>query len=97
MATHGELSAFNPAKKHWTSYIERARYYFIANEVKTDKKKCAILFSGFGPETYQTIRSIVDAETLKASKFDDLVEIISAHYDHSKLRVKQYCLGCSHC
>ena len=81
MATHGELSAFNPVKEHWTSYIERARYYFIANDVKADEKKCAILFSGCGPETYQTIRSIVDAETLKASRFDDLVEIISAHYD----------------
>ena len=81
MATHGELSAFNPAKEHWKSYIERARYYFIANDVKSDEKKCAILFSGCGAETYQTIRSIVDAETLQGSKFEDLVEIISAHYD----------------
>jgi len=48
MATHGELSALNPAKEHWTAYIERARYYFIANDVKTDENKCAILFSGCG-------------------------------------------------
>ena len=81
MATHGELSAFNPTKEQWTSYIERARYYFIANDVKSDEKKYAILFSGCGPETYQTIRSIVDAETLQKSKFENLVEIISAHYD----------------
>ena len=81
MATHGELSAFNPTKEQWTSYIERAHYYFIANDVKSDEKKCAILFSGCGPETYQTIRSIVDAETLQKSKFENLVEIISAHYD----------------
>jgi len=44
MATHGELSAFNPAKEHWTAYIERVRFYFIANDVKTDEKKRAILF-----------------------------------------------------
>ena len=44
MATHGELSAFNSAKEHWTAYIERACYYFITNEVKSDEKKCAILF-----------------------------------------------------
>ena len=81
MATHGEFSAFNPVKEHWTAYIERAHYYFIANDVKTDEKKCAILFSGCGPETYQTINSIVDAETLQSSKFEELVEIISTHYD----------------
>ena len=81
MATHGEFSAFNPVKEHWTAYIERARYYFIANDVKTDEKKRAILFSGYGPETYQTISSIADAETLQSSKFEELVEIISTHYD----------------
>ena len=81
MATHGELSAFNPAKEHWTAYIEKACYYFIANDVKSDEKKRAILFSGCGPETYQTIRSIVDTETLNSAKFETLVEIITAHYD----------------
>ena len=81
MATHGEFSAFNPVKEHWGAYIERARYYFIANDVKTDEKKRAILFSGCGPETYQIISSLADAETLQSSKFEELVEIISTHYD----------------
>ena len=44
MATHGELSVFNPAKEYWTAYIESARYYFIANDVKSDEKKQAIFF-----------------------------------------------------
>ena len=66
MATHGEFSVFNPAKEHCTAYIERARYYFIANDVKSDEK-CAVLFSGCGPETYQTIRSILDTETLNTA------------------------------
>ena len=81
MATHGELSVFNLARNiEQHSYIERAHYYFIANDVKSDEK-CAILFSGCGPETYQTIRSIVDTETLNAAKVDTLVEMITAHYD----------------
>ena len=41
----------------WTAFIERAYYYFTANDVKSDKKKCAHLFSGCGPETYQTVIS----------------------------------------
>ena len=39
METHREFSAFNPVKEHWTAYIERACYYFIANDVKTNEKK----------------------------------------------------------
>ena len=42
----------------------------------SSQMKRSVLF-----ETYQTIRSIVDVETLQSSKFDELVEIISAHYD----------------
>ena len=65
--------SFNPAK---AVYVERAHYYFIANDVKSDEKKCAILFSGCGPETYQTIHSIVDTEILNNAKFETLVEMI---------------------
>ena len=39
------------------------------------------MFSGCGPETYQTICSVVDTETLNTVKFDTLVEMITAHYD----------------
>ena len=56
MATHGELSAFNPVQEHWTAYIEGA-HQFIANDAKKDEKKHAVLFSGCGPETQYTIRS----------------------------------------
>ena len=37
--------------------------------------------SGCGPETYQTIRSIVDTETLNTADFETLVKMITAHYD----------------
>ena len=45
------------------------------------RKSVLSFFSGCGPETYQTIRSIVDSETLSTEKFDTLVDIITAHYD----------------
>ena len=65
MATHGTLNAFNPAKEQWTTYAEQLNYYFIANGVKDDTQKCVILLSVCGPETYKTIRSIIDTETLE--------------------------------
>ena len=81
MATHGTLSAFNPAKEHWTAYTERLQYYFIANEVKSDEKKRAILLSVCGPDTYKTIRGIVDAETLASTAYNELIEMLKSHYD----------------
>ena len=31
MATHGSLTAFDPSKEDWTSYVLRLKYYFDAN------------------------------------------------------------------
>ena len=81
MATHGSLVQFDPDKEEWTSYVERLNYYLIANEVTDDTKKCAILMSGCGPTTYKTIRSLVDSETRKTIKYNDLVEIVTSHFD----------------
>ena len=75
MATHGTLNAFNPAKEQWTAYAERLNYYyFIANGVKDDAQKCA-------PETYKTIHSIIDTETLKKTLCANLITLLQAHYD----------------
>ena len=81
MATHGSLSAFNPSTTNWQSYVDQLNYYFIANDIATDKKKVAVLLSLCGPATFKTICSLVDAERLKDIKYDDLVQTLSEHYD----------------
>ena len=78
MATHG---TFNPNKEPWTAYTERLHHYFVANEVKSDEKKCAILLSVCGPDTYTTIRSVVDAEALASTNYEDLIKHLQRHYD----------------
>ena len=62
MATHGSVSAFDPSKEDWTSYEERLRYYFIANDVADGAKKRSILLAACGAPTYKLIRSLVQAE-----------------------------------
>ena len=74
MATHGTLSAFNPDQEPWTTYTERLHYYFIANGVKSDEQKCAILLSILGADTYKTIHSLVDGEKLATAKFEELIK-----------------------
>ena len=58
MVTHGYVVQFNPKKEEWTFYMEHLNYYLITNA-----KKCAILMSSCGPNTYKTICNLVDSET----------------------------------
>ena len=81
MATCGSVVQFDPEKEEWTSYVERLNYYLIANEVKEDAKKCAILMSGCGPTTYKIIRSLVDSETRKTIKYSELIYLLMSHYN----------------
>ena len=81
MATHGTLSAFESSTTNWRSYAEQLNYYFIANEITTDKKKVAILLSACGQPTFNTISSLVTAEALKSMKYGELIQLLSDHYD----------------
>jgi len=81
MATHGTFSAFNPEQEPWTTYTERLHYYFIANGVKTEEQKCAILLSVCGSDTYKTICSLIGGETLATAKFAELIELLQKRYD----------------
>ena len=79
MVTHGTLPAFDSSMTNWCSYTDHMNYYFIANEITTDKK-VAILRSACGEATFKTISSLVAADTLKGIKYNDLIKVLSEHY-----------------
>ena len=88
MATHRSLSAFNSSTTNWRSYVVQLNYYFIANEITEDKKKVAVLLSACGSDTFKTICSLVDAETMKDIAYADLVKRLSEHYDPVPAKVQ---------
>ena len=89
MATHGTLTAFDSSTTSWRSYVQQLDYYFIANEITSEKKKVAILLSACGQSTFKTISSLVDADTLKDIKFGDLIKLLSDHYDPAPSSIVQ--------
>ena len=89
MATHGTLSAFDSSTTDWCSYTDQLNYYFIANKITTDKKKVTILLSACGQATFKTISSLVDADTLKGIKYNDLIQALSEHYDPAPSSIVQ--------
>lgn len=89
MATYGTLTAFESGTNNWRSYTEQFNYCFIANDITTDSKKVAILLSACGQSTFNTISSLVDADTLQGIKYNDLIQLLSNHYDPAPSSIVQ--------
>jgi len=81
MATHGTLSAFNPATEPWTTCTEGLQYYFIAKCSQMRRSVQYYCQCMCGPVTYKTICSIIDIDILSSIKYDELIEMLKSHYD----------------
>ena len=81
MATHGSLSAFDPSKEDWTSYTDRMKHYFIANDVTDGDKKRSILLSACGASTFKLIQNLVEKDKVNTTSFEDIVAKLKTHYD----------------
>ena len=80
MATHGTVAAFAPGKEDWSSYTERLDHYFAANDVEDPAKKRSILLSACGARTYKLIRSLVPADRVNTTSYNDLVKLVRNYY-----------------
>ena len=81
MATHGAVSSFNPTAEDWTTYTDRMKHYFVANDVADGGKKRSILLSVCGPATYKVIRNLVEDGKLDTTSYDDMVKLVKGYYD----------------
>ena len=81
MATHGAVSTFDPNAEDWTTYTDRMKHYFIANDVADADKKRSILLSACGPATYKVIRNLVEDGKLDTTSYDDIVKLVKGYYD----------------
>ena len=89
MAIHGTITQFVPGEEDWTAYVERLNYYFIANEVTGVAKKRSILLSACGPKTYKLIRSLVPADKIDETAYDELVKLVQQYYDPKPSKIVQ--------
>ena len=81
MATHGTLTAFDPGKENWTSYVLRMKFYFDANGVTDAGKKKSILLTACGASTFTKVSSLFTTERLDEIGYDDLVAEAKKFYD----------------
>ena len=79
MAVHGVVGQFNEEAEEWPAYCERLMHYFTANDVKTDKKRRAILLSVCGAHIYQLVCSLVSPEKPADKTFEEIVKLVRDH------------------
>ena len=64
------FAEFDEAKEDWLSYAERMERYFIANDIKEEKRR-AFLLSVRGPSLYQLIKDLVAPDKPSERSFEN--------------------------
>ena len=89
MAMHGTVPPYVPGKEEWSSYAERLTHYFIANGVDDATKQRSILLSNCGATTYQLIRSLLSADQVNTTSFQDIVSLVKNYYQPKPSKIVQ--------
>ena len=82
MATYGKVKAFNPKVDDWEIYEEQLRFFMAANNITDATKKCSILLTVCGNQTFKLLRSLVPDGRLDAEDvtYDTLIQLLRSHY-----------------
>ena len=75
----GAVGSFDPSTTQWVSYIEQMEEFFLANGIKEDRKKVAILLSTVGSQTYELIKDLCSPDKPNSKEFEELVMCLQNH------------------
>ena len=86
---HGTVPPYVPSTEDWSAYIERLSHYFIANGVEDATKKRSILLANCGAATYKLIRSLLTAEQVNSTSFEDIASLVQEHFQPKPSKIVQ--------
>lgn len=79
MAHIGKIGEFNENTECFANYVENLGQFFVANEVKNEKK-VAVFLSIIDPTTYGVLKNLVQPDLPKEKRYKDLVKVLLGHY-----------------
>lgn len=79
MTNIGKLGEFQEGKESFVNYAERMEQFFVANEVK-DEKKVAVLLSVIGHATYGILKNLLQPQLPKNTSFENIVGALKNYY-----------------
>lgn len=81
VATVGTVAPFDSQLQSWEEYCEMLTFFFVANGIDGADRKKAILLSGVGATTYSLMRSLLSPQKPGDKSFDELVALLTAHFN----------------
>ena len=87
---HGKLSTFDQHSESWTSYSERLRYYFTANNITDKPKKKSILLSCSGAATYDLLKDPLQPTCPNDKSYDELMKVLSDYFNPKPSTIVQH-------
>ncbi|XP_049868244.1 uncharacterized protein LOC126368362 [Pectinophora gossypiella] len=80
MASFGILSVFDRDLQTWQTYKNRLEQWFIANDVKDEVKKRAILLSALSDGTYRLAADLALPKQLPNLPYEDITKLLDDHF-----------------
>ena len=75
----GSIGSFDESEEPFESYSKRIDLYFMANDIK-DNKKVAAFLTLAGPKIYALTTSLLSPTDPGASTYDDIINALKAHF-----------------
>ena len=73
----GFIDAYKPDRDDWSAYIKRLDLFFLANEIK-DNKKVAVLLTVLGTKVYSLLRTIIAPSNPADKTYKQLVDAMKS-------------------
>ncbi|CAI5661061.1 unnamed protein product [Oreochromis niloticus] len=78
--TVGSVAPFDSELQSWEEYCEILDYFFVANDIKEEEKKRAVLLSCVGAQTYALIRNLLSPVKPGDRSYAELVGLLNNHF-----------------
>ena len=86
--TIGHIESYSPDNELFSSYLERVEQFFIANDIKAERKKATFL-SLIGSQAYSLLKNLVSPTIPKDNSYAELVAALKKHYEPKPLVIAE--------
>lgn len=84
----GTLREFDHVEMDWEVYSKRLQQYFLANKVKENDQKRAILLTMLTEPTYKLLGTLCYPKKVEETEYNEISEVMNSHF---KIAVSVFC------
>ena len=87
-AAIGHIEEYRPENGLFSSYLKRVEQFFIANEIKDERKKATFL-GLIGSQAYSLLKNLISPNIPKDKYYTELVTTLKGHYEPKPLIIAE--------